>query len=308
MLEALELPHLRSIAIADLERHDPELRATRGTRSATEYCWTCTPAICLYVLESEPQLDTLTYLDADLLFGTDPQSLRAELGDGSILLVPHQLAGPAGDAGRFNVGWVGFRNDANARAALEWWRERCLEWCFDRVEEDRYGDQKYLDSWPERFAGVRVSTNPAAGLGTWNEGSRRLEPAREGGVLVDGVPLVFHHHAGFNVHTANAVTRLLARWIPNYHATDRPIPLVWTVFGRPSRAAIDLLWRPYMAHLSDALAELGAAGAQPRLGTSSARMRGVVAQFARERAPDRFLGAYRRLPLPLRHSIGRRLS
>jgi hypothetical protein len=308
LLDALDVPDLKAIAIADLERRDPELGAARPTRSPTEYCWTCTPALCLFVLDTEPHIEALTYLDADLCFHSDPEPLRAELGDGSILLVPDQLSGPAGHGGKFNVSWVGFRNDANARAALEWWRERCIEWCYDRVEPDRYGDQKYLDSWPERFVGVRVSMNPAVGVATWNEGRRHLEPAPGGGVLVDGVPLVFHHYSSFNVHPLTRTGRFLARWHPDYRTTAGPIPLVWTVFGRPSAAALEYLWRPFMKRFSDALAELVGAGAPPRLGTTPVRMRVVASQLARERATSRFLRVYRRVPARVRHRIGRLLT
>ena len=36
-------------------------------------------------------------------------------------------------------------------AALRWWRERCIEWCYDCVEGDRFADQRYLDRLPGMF-------------------------------------------------------------------------------------------------------------------------------------------------------------
>jgi hypothetical protein len=279
----------------------------RHTRSAVEYCWTCTPAVCLDVLKGAPELESLTYLDADLCFFSDPGPLRTELGDGSILLVPHHLPPVDRDMGTFNVGWIGFRNDPNARAALGWWRERCIQWCHDRVEPDRFGDQKYLDTWPERFAGVRISGNPAVGLGTWNLDERPLERARDGSLLVDGAPLLFHHFAGLDVHPATGLARRMGRWHPAYQSTARPVPLVWTVFGRPPQSGIDILWRAYMKRLSVAMAELAAAGAPEAIGTTSLRWRTAIGQFARARTASRFLRVYRRVPLRHRHRIARRL-
>ena len=43
---------------------------------------------------------------------------------------------------------------SNGRRVLTWWKEKCMEWCFDIPEPDRMGDQKYLNGWPEKFPGV----------------------------------------------------------------------------------------------------------------------------------------------------------
>src|SRR5436309_13384563 len=170
LLTRLELPRLTLIDIREVERADPGLLEVRPTRTPWEYCWTATPAVCRFILGREPEIDVLTYLDADLSFSSSPQPLFDELGDGSVLLVPHRSRNDVTrPTGIYNVGWLSFRNDENGRGALDWWRERCLEWCFDRIEPDRFADQKYLDDWPDRFAGVKVCTNPGAGVAPWND-------------------------------------------------------------------------------------------------------------------------------------------
>jgi len=81
---------------------------------------------------------------------------------------------------------------------LTWWQERCLEWCHDRLEDGKFGDQKYLDDWTERFAGVHVLEHPGGGVAPWNIG--RYDIVEEQGVLC-GIerdtgrkfPLVFYH-------------------------------------------------------------------------------------------------------------------
>ena len=52
--------------------------------------------------------------------------------------------------------------------ALKWWRDRCIEWCFARLENGKFGDQKYLDDWTERFENVCIIENPGAGVAPWN--------------------------------------------------------------------------------------------------------------------------------------------
>jgi hypothetical protein len=59
----------------------------------------------------------------------------------------------------------------------QWWQERCIEWCFDRVEDGKLGDQKYLDDWPGRFPeSVHVLAQIDVLLAPWN--ARRFPYSR----------------------------------------------------------------------------------------------------------------------------------
>lgn len=199
-LSELALARAQLISLADLEAADPAFLATKSTRETVEYYFTSTPVLMRHILEREPDVDLLTYLDADVAFFSSPEALFDEIGGHSIAIVPHRFPEKLRHLeryGRYNVAWVAFRRDANGRACLEWWRERCLEWCFDREEEGKFADQKYLDEWPPRFPGTRVLEHPGADLAPWNLESHSLT-AGPAGVLVDGRPLVFFHAHRFH--------------------------------------------------------------------------------------------------------------
>ena len=199
LLERMKLPNVRTIRHADFA--DAALLAVRSQRNIAEYCWTCTASLPLYVLEHQPEVDLITYLDADLFLFSSPEPLFAEMGERSILILEHRFAprfAHFAESGKYNVEWLSFRRDDNALSCLRWWRERCIEWCYDRLEDGRYGDQKYLDDWPTRFNGVHVLRNIGAGVAPWNFETYRVE-SRGGQVLVDGMPLVFYHFHGLRL-------------------------------------------------------------------------------------------------------------
>ena len=171
------------------------LAATKAGRNRFEYCCTATPALPLHLLENRPELEEITYLDADLFFFSSPEPLFAELGDASVLITPHRFPDYLRHYeanGIFNVQFMTFRSDERGMAALRWWHDRCVEWCYLRLEDGKFADQKYLDDWPDRFEGVHVLRHPGGGLAPWNIDRHALR--RENGqVLVDGEPLVFFH-------------------------------------------------------------------------------------------------------------------
>jgi hypothetical protein len=199
-LQSLAIPQLTPIALTDFERGDDALAAAKRNRSTIEYYFTCTPSLPLFVMRLDPSIDAVTYLDADLFFFSDPQPLFDEIGDASVAIIPHRF--PAANAPRFerygiyNVGWLTFRRTAAGLVCLQWWRERCLEWCFDREEPSRFADQKYLDDWPSRFDGVHVVRHQGANVASWNLANYDLT-RRGDRVFVDDEPLIFFHFHHF---------------------------------------------------------------------------------------------------------------
>jgi hypothetical protein len=240
ILDALALPGLRAIALEDLEASDPELAAVKPTRTPTEYCWTSTPALIRHVLDTRPDVDEVTYIDADLLFFSSPEALFAEMGDASICIVPHRYA-TAYKAQEVNgiycVQWNTFRRDERGLAALDWWRERCLEWCFYRLEDGKLGDQKYLDDWPERFAGVHVLEHKGGGLAPWNVPSYDIRAGGPAGVLVDDDPLVFFHYHRVRLREGGEHD-----WRPpGYAIDDETFALVYAPYLRACDEALALI-------------------------------------------------------------------
>jgi hypothetical protein len=196
-LRSLDLTGVTVISLDDFETD--ELRAVKRTRTMQEYCWTCTPYVITHVLDRfrEPEC---TYIDADLFFYGDPGSLLGELGDHSVLITPHWYT-PSYDSsqkyGIYCVQFVTFRDTEQGRAVLNWWRAACHDWCYSRIEEGKFGDQKYLDDWPERFTGVRVAAHRGGGVAPWNVQQYSISNTYgQLTITMDSAvyPLVFYHY------------------------------------------------------------------------------------------------------------------
>jgi hypothetical protein len=186
------------ISREEFEHADPIVAETQANRTRIEYYFTCTPALPYYVLRQNEQINLITYIDADLFFYSSPQPIFDELGNGSVAITPHRFT-PALKmhevSGLHNVGWLSFRRDQSGLACLEWWRERCVEWCYDRVEDGKFADQKYLDSFTKMFDGVVSLQHIGVNVALWNIGNYRLW-SKNNHVMIDEAPLVFFHFHG----------------------------------------------------------------------------------------------------------------
>jgi hypothetical protein len=194
----LDLESLRPVRLSELEKADPELVEASKNRSTVEYYFTLSPALPLHLLTVVPGIDSITYLDSDLLFYSSPQPVFDELALGSVVIVGHRYPPHLRDLaayGNYNVAMLAFRNDIPGLTLLRRWREQCLEWCYDRVEDGKFADQRYLDDWPG-LPGVRVLGHVGVDLAPWNFMQYQIDRAANP-PTVDGQPLVFYHFQGF---------------------------------------------------------------------------------------------------------------
>lgn len=220
-LVRLDLEAVNLISRAEFEANDPQLAALCAERDRVAFYWTSTPSLPLHVLGLDETIQCITYLDADLFFFRDPGVVFEELGAGSILIGEHrysaEFSGWLETSGRYNVGLLSFRRDANGLQALRWWRNACLSWRPGQDGKERFSDQVFLDDWPRRFGGVVVLQQKGAGLAPWNISGRRLASGPDG-VTVDDEPVVYFHF-----HALKLVKRHVIRPSgPYYHRILQP--------------------------------------------------------------------------------------
>lgn len=171
VLIKMALPNVRLLQLSKLETE--ALKQARTTRTKGEYCWTLTPFAPRFVFEADPAVKRVTYLDADLWFRKNPAPIFREFDtSGKHVLITDHAYAPEYDrsatSGQYCVQFMTFTREGG-EVVRKWWEERCIEWCHGRFEDGKFGDQKYLDDWPERFAdSVHVLQNKEWMLAPWN--------------------------------------------------------------------------------------------------------------------------------------------
>lgn len=186
----------------------PELLAVKPSRNRAEYCWTAGPSVIYYFL-TKYGLDKITYLDSDLFFLSDPKIIEEEAGESSIVITEQGVSeNDAVRYGKYCVQYLTFRSDKEGLEALTWWRDACIDWCYQIMEPTRYADQKYLDQFPVRWKNVCILGNLGAGVAPWNMKRYKYKTDM---LTYNGksYPLVFFHMHGLVF--SNSGTVLVAK-------------------------------------------------------------------------------------------------
>jgi len=210
-LSSQNFEHITVISLKEFE--DAELLRIKPTRTAGEYCWTSTSSTILYSINTF-QLDHCTYIDADLMFYSNPKVLIEEMGSKSVLITSHRYTkdyDQSIESGKYCVQFVLFKNNEQGMKVLNWWRNACIEWCYNRIEDGKFGDQKYLDDWTRRFEGVHELEHLGGGVAPWNVQQytfRETNGYYKGTEIATGkqFDLVFFHFHGVKFYENDVVS------------------------------------------------------------------------------------------------------
>jgi hypothetical protein len=194
ILRDLALHKVEIISLATLEAAYPELASIKQTRKPIEYYFTLSPFLPHYLF-SKTAADRITYIDGDLFFYTSPRPVLESLGESSVAITPHRFSSEFRNRiiyGRFNVAWITYRRGPEGLDCLNAYKADCTAWCCDRLEDGRFGDQKYLDRWPDRYPSLEIIEHKGFNLANWNINNYTIR-MKNSTVMIDDDPLIFFH-------------------------------------------------------------------------------------------------------------------
>jgi hypothetical protein len=193
-------PGLIPLSLNEIEEFDREFEECKKNRSTIEYYFTLSPCLPLYILKKY-NLPHICTLDADMVFFSSPSIIFSYLEKYSVLITPHNFSKELKSFelyGLYNVSFQIFKNDTYGVECLEKWREQCINWCYDILEDGKYADQKYLDNWEIQFNGVCPIDIPGIGVAPWNINSYSVT-FKENQLFVNDSKLICYHFHGLRI-------------------------------------------------------------------------------------------------------------
>jgi len=162
-LTSLKLPHLMPYYV---EYYDSLKNISDTSRQG--YAWELASRFCHFLFK-ELKIDHIMYVDSDIIFYPQIETVYEEIGTKSIGIILHMHLQPApltyapGYPGGFNVGIIYFKNDKNGRDCLNLWVKSVLDpghdeningktgIAFNIKIHNTCGDQRFLEMFPLAF-------------------------------------------------------------------------------------------------------------------------------------------------------------
>ena len=234
--QVIQLPYL----LASNPRIAPALK----DRTLVEKFFTLGPQFLSEHLSLVAEGDWVVYCDADIKFFSSLEEVLAPFHSQSVVLARHNHfwwnRARLHKYGEYNVGLVAFRNTTDGRRALEYWAESCLEWCYDKVEDGKYADQKYLEDFTRLGLAVAVDSRRGSNLAPWNSPNRKVTRGESGKYFLGQIPILYFHMQGLK--------RSNSEWELGHLS-------YLNVAGQALKRDIYL---PYLSELEDTLGRMGA--------------------------------------------------
>ena len=171
-----------------------------NTREKLSFLWTLPALVMKEFLNENSKYTDICYLDADLFFYNKIDHVLNAIPEGNLAIVPHRFSPRLKkyfkDSGKFNVSLVFLPvNDLGKKCGTRWAqqvKESCPIIPYYKNGKLIYGDQGYLDEWPDIYSeNLTILDSPGIGLAPWNLQKYYYTFSNE--ILVDGNPLVFYH-------------------------------------------------------------------------------------------------------------------
>lgn len=179
-----------------------------------------------YFFKSDPERETVIYLDPDIEIFDKLTSLEDSLSENNIVLTPHFYTPIFDDHTRreqemfvngiYNLGFLAVKRSKPVEDFLFWWKTKLRTECYMDIQRGMFVDQLWCNMVPLYFEGVKIDKNPGYNISYWNLHERQLT-YKDGKYFSNGQPLIFYHYSGINIGDPLNISR----WQDRFDLTNR---------------------------------------------------------------------------------------
>jgi hypothetical protein len=173
-----------------------------------QYFFSATPNLCSYLFETYPGIDVLLYLDADVYLFNSLNALYEEFGDSSIGITKHRFKSVfklfVKHYGNYVIGVNLFRRSEAGLICLTEWTNECRSWYPGKPGYPLkfFSDQIFLDSWVEKYEGVKIIDNIGINTAYWNAANYTFRKINDE-FFVNDQPLIIYHFSSLRKENDN---------------------------------------------------------------------------------------------------------
>ena len=168
-------------------------------RNLSEFYYLLTPFLIFYILNYKKKKHVI-YVDADLIFFSEfvKTKITALLKKNDILFSVHDLKKDFSSAGKYNVGFLVFKNKLIVLKQLYIWMKQCMisTTINESFSNVICGDQKYIENWGQNkklnFSAIKIKN---FNIGGWNINEKKI--LKKNGKLICNNSILYFIHANF---------------------------------------------------------------------------------------------------------------
>ena len=229
----------------------PELKDAKNNRPRIEYYYAMTPHLIRYCFDNYPDASEVIYIDADMyLFKSFDKNLDNYTKDHDILLVSHRTKEVNIPEGIFNVCYNLFKRTNNVFEALNWWSNKVIE--STGRENGVFGDQKYLDEFPDLFFNVGIISERDFASAPWNI----MDFYSSCDINSASISLISYHFAKLTIFSSKVY-----------------VPIKRT---RLSKELIHDIYLPYIIELESIISNINKVKKKYRIGYTTRNLKGLI--------------------------------
>ena len=176
--------------------------------SITELNTAVKPFYFKYFFNSILQINSIIYLDPDILIYQPFTEVDEVLGGSEIVITPH-FTTPINDdkilaendflnSGLFNLGFLALKKGEESQKLLEWWAKRLETKAYINLAKGMFTDQIWINFAPLFFNKVHILLHPGYNMAYWNLHERHLIGGNKVSKENSSYSLVFFHFSGYN--------------------------------------------------------------------------------------------------------------